>query len=86
MEETIIGTEKYPEAGILLIYEDDDYCKGYGQTKEVFRVLTKDENLKPYISVDDFRSSNAGNDIVYNLYVFDIRNQKNLEAAQPIRD
>ena len=25
----IIGTENYPDAGILLIYDDDDYAQGY---------------------------------------------------------
>ena len=25
----IIGTEKYPDGGILLIYNDDDYSQGY---------------------------------------------------------
>ena len=29
----IIGTEKYPDAGILLNYDDDDYIQGYHQIK-----------------------------------------------------
>ena len=33
----------------------------------------------------DFRSTNNGDDIGYNLYVFDIRYQKNLKSAQPIK-
>ena len=33
----IIGTEKYPDGGILLNYDDDDYSQVYGQTKEAFR-------------------------------------------------
>ena len=41
--------------------------------------------LQPYRSDNDFRSSNNNNDIGYNLYVFDIRYQKNLENAQPIK-
>ena len=41
--------------------------------------------LQPYISDNDFRSSNNNNDIGYNLYVFDIRYQKNFENAQPIK-
>ena len=42
----IIGTEKYPDVGILSNY-DDDYCsQGYGQIKEAFRVLTKDNLLQ----------------------------------------
>ena len=82
----IIGTEKYPDAGILLNYDDDDYGQGYYQIKEAFRSLTKDDILQPYISDDDFRTSNAAaNDVGYNLYVFDIRYQKNFTDSQPIK-
>ena len=80
-----IGTEKHPGKKILLIYDDDEYIQCYGQIKEDFNVLTKDENLEPYINYSDFRSSNDGNDLEYNLYVCDIRYQKNLESSQPIK-
>ena len=40
--------------------------------------------LQPYVSDNDFRSSDYGNDIGYKFYVFDIRYQKFLESAQPI--
>ena len=73
----IIGTEKNPNSAILIIYDDDDYNQGYGQLKEAFRALTKDDMLQPYINDQDFRSSNIGNDTGYNFYVFDIRYQKN---------
>ena len=36
-----IGTENYPDSGILLNYDDDDYNQGYGQIKEAFTALTK---------------------------------------------
>ena len=82
----IIGTEKYPDAGILLNYDDDDYSQGYHQIKEAFKALTKDNILQPYISDDNFRTSNAAaNDIGYNLYVFDIRYQKDFTNSQPIK-
>ena len=82
----IIGTEKYPDVGILLNYDDDDYSQGYHQIKEAFKALTKDEILQPYISDDNFRTSNAAaNDVGYNLYVFDIRYQKNFTNSQPIK-
>ena len=81
----IIGTEKYPDSSILLNYDDDDYNQGYGQIKEAFRALTKDDILQPYISDRDFRSSNNNNDIGYNLYVFDIRYRKDFENSQPIK-
>ena len=81
----IMGTEKYPDSGILLNYNDDNYSQGYGQIKEAFKALTKDNLLQPYISDADFRSSNNDNNIGYNIYVFDIRYQKNFESSQPIK-
>ena len=79
----IIGTEKYPDSAILLIYNDDDYSQGYGFIKQALKYLTKDDILEPYISDNDFRSSNDGNNIGYNLYVSDRRCQKTFESAQP---
>ena len=81
----LIGTEKYPDSGTSLNYDDDDYNQRYGQIKEAFRALTKDDILQPYISDHDFKSSNNNNDIGYNFYVFDIRYQKNFENSQPIK-
>ena len=82
----IIGAGKYPDAGILLNYDDDNYSQGYHQIKEAFKALTKDEILQPYISDDNFRTSNdAANDVGYNLYVFDIRYQKRFANSQPIK-
>ena len=81
----IIGNQKYPDSANLLNCDDDDYFQGNSQIKEDFRALTKNDILQPYISDHDFRSSNDGNDIGYNLYVFDIRYQKNFESAQPVR-
>ena len=83
--QVVIGTERYPDSGILLNYDDDDYSQGYGLIKEAFKALTKDDILKPYISEDDFRSSNEGNNIGYNIYAFDIRYQKIFENAQPVK-
>ena len=81
----IIGTEKYPDSAILLNYNDDAYSQGYGLIKQAFKDLTEDDNLEPYISDNDFRSSKDVHTIGYNLYVFDIRYQKNFESAQPIK-
>ena len=83
--QVVIGKERYPDSGILLNYDDDDYSQGYGLIKEAFRALTKDDILKPYITEDDFRSFNEGNIIGYNIYAFDIRYQKNFENAQPVK-
>ena len=60
----IIGTEKNTDIGILLNHEDDGYLQGYAQVKEAFRALTKDDILQPYISENDFRSSNVRADDV----------------------
>ena len=60
--QVVIGTERYPDSGILIIYDDDDdYSQDYRQIKETFQALTKDNILQPYITEDDFRSSNEGN-------------------------
>ena len=83
--QVVIGTELYPDSSILLNYEDDDYSQGYGQIKEAFKALTKDNILQPYISDHDFKSSNDGNDFGYNIYAFDIRYQKIFENAQPVK-
>ena len=82
----VIGTEKNPDAGVLLNYDDDDYSQGYHQIKETFRALTKDDILQSYISEEDFRTSNVrAADVGYNLHVFDIRYQKKYTASQPIK-
>ena len=83
--QVVIGTERYPDSANLLNYDDDEYSQGYGQIKEAFRALTKDDILKPYITEDDFRSSNEGNNIGYNVYAFDIRYRKLSENAQPVK-
>ena len=80
-----IGTEKYTDSAILLNYNDDAYSQGYGQTKEVFRALTQDDILQPYISEDDYRSNNDDDNIGYNIHCFDIRYQKNYESGQPVK-
>ena len=54
----IIGTEKHPDIGILSNYDDDDYSQAYNQIKEVFRALTKDNILTPFVSDENFRTSN----------------------------
>ena len=81
----VIGTEKNPDSAILLNYDDDNYSQGYGQIKEAFKALTKDDILQAYISEDDFRSDNNGNSIGYNIHVFDIRYQKNYQSGQSVK-
>ena len=81
----IVGTEKYPDSGILMNYNNDENSQGYGQIKEAFKALTKDNFLQQYISQHDFRSSKDDNDIGYSIYAFDTRYQKIFESSQPIK-
>ena len=83
--QVVIGTESYPDIDILINYNDDDYGQGYGQIKVAFKALTKDDILQPFISEDDFRSSNDGDTIGYNIHPFDIRYQKNFEGGQSVK-
>ena len=83
--QSIIGTERYPDSGILLNYNDDHYSQGYGRIKEAFKAVTKGNLLQPYLSDHDFRSSNDGANIGYNIYAFDIRYQKDFQSSQPIK-
>ena len=46
----VIGTEKFPDAGKLLVFDNGDYSQGYGLTEEAFRALTYDDILQPYKS------------------------------------
>ena len=59
--------------------------QSYGQIKEAFKALTKDDILQPYISDDDFRSSNDVDNIGYNIHAFDIRYQKNFQGSQSVK-
>ena len=80
------GTEKNSVPATIINHNGDDYSQVYTQIKEAFRALTKNDIPQPYISDDDFRSSNAGGDVVrYNCYVFDIQYQQSFTAAQPIK-
>ena len=80
-----VGIEKIADNAILLNYDDDYYSQGYGQIKEAFKALTKDNILRPYISEDDFRSDNNGNNIGSNIHVFDIRYQKSYQSGQSVK-
>ena len=83
--QVVIGTEKCSDISILLNYNDDDCSQGYGQIKEAFRALTKDNILQPYIGEDDFRSFNDCDNIGYNIHSFDIRYQKSFESGQWVK-
>ena len=70
---------------MFFYYIDDDHSQGYAQIKEVFGALTKDKILQPYITDDDFRSSNAGIvEVRYNFSIFDIRYQQKFSSSLPV--
>ena len=87
----IIGIEKHPDAAMLLNYDDGGYSQEYCEIKESFRAVTKNSILNACKSYKHFRSTNvnaAGEATKangYNIYTFDIRYRKNLEAAQSIK-
>ena len=81
----IIGNERYPDSSNFLNYDNDDYSQGYGQIKDVFKALTKDDLLQPFITEDHFRSSNDGDNIGYNIHDFDKGYQEIFEYPQPVK-
>ena len=83
--QVVIGTKRYPDTVILLNYNDDDHSQGYGQTKEAFKALTKDDILPPYISEYDFIGSNDGDNIGSNIHALDIRYQKKLKVVNRLK-
>ena len=54
----IIGSEKFPNAGISCNYAIDKYSPAFGEIASCFRHLAKDNNLQPYITQKDFVTSN----------------------------
>ena len=79
----ILSTEKDPDSGIILNFDDDDYSLSYGKFKEAFKALTKDDILQPFISDHDFGSSINVDNVCYNLFVFDKRYHEFISAALP---
>ena len=83
----IIGSEKFPDAGINCNYAIDKYSQAYGEIVSCFRHLAKDNNLQPYITQKNFITSNDYSDgnPGYNLHVFDIRHHQDYSSSQPIK-
>ena len=83
--QVVIGTGMYPDTDNLLNYSDDDYSQGYDQIKEAFKALTENNILNPYITEDDFRSFNDGDNmvIIYTALIFVIR--KNFKVVNRLQ-
>ena len=75
----IIGTEKNPSASMFLNFDDYFYFRRSGQFEEAFRILTKDDILKPCTSDHDFRFPNVRFDDIgcnfqiYKFWIYNIR-------------
>ena len=85
--QAIVGSEKFPDAGINCNYGIDKYSQAYGEIVSCFRHLSKDNILQPYITQKDFVTSNEylNDNPGYKLYVFDSRHHQNFSSAQPIK-
>ena len=59
-------------------YSRYNYCEAYYQVENFFKQFTETTFLKPIIDYKNFREK-------YNFYIFDLNNQKEKIAAQPIR-
>ena len=64
--------------GIECNYGRDNYCEVYYETEDFYRLYSKTNFLNPLIDLYKFRTK-------YNLYVFDLSNQKDHITKQPIR-
>ena len=73
-----IGSENYPDNGIVCDYDRNNYYEAYNEIESFFRNHTETNILKPFIDIQKFLTK-------YNFYIFDITKQKEHFAAQPIR-
>ena len=71
----IIGSQNYTDKMITCDYDRNNYHEAYYEMESFFRNHTETNILKPFISLNLFRS-------IYNFYIFDITKQKEHIAAQ----
>ena len=50
----VVGSGKFPDAGVNCNYAIDKYSQAYGENVSCFRHLAKDKILQPYITQKDF--------------------------------
>ena len=74
----IIGSEKFPDAGIICNDAVNKYSQAYGETFSCFRHLAEDNIPQTFVTQTDFINSNEypGGNPSFNLFVFDIRHQQ----------
>ena len=73
-----IGSEKYPDDGIECDYFRDKYDQAYSEIEIFYQLKSETNLLNPFIDLHKFRTN-------YNFYVFDLSEQKDQIASQPIR-
>ena len=71
-----VGTDRFPDDGINVDYTVGDYDEAYRFVKE-FKSHYLSSPHQPFITYREFKS-------LYNIYVFDLRFQKEEMSAQPI--
>ena len=85
--QSVIGSEKRPDAGINCNYGEDENSQAYGEIVSCFTHLAEDKISQPFNTQKGFVTSNKypdGNP-GFNLNVFDIRHTQVYSSAQPIR-
>ena len=73
-----IGSEKYPDDGIECDYNRDKYDQAYSEIENFYLLKSETNLLNPFIDLRKFRTN-------YKFYVFDLSEQKDQTASQPIR-
>ena len=71
-----IGTVRYPDHEYQVDFERNKYNEPYNEIRRFYKDYIKGEG-SPYITFKDFKE-------LYNLWVFDLRAQKDNPSAQPI--
>ena len=71
-----IGSVRYPEHEYQVDFTKNKYNEPYNEIKRFYKDYIKGEG-GPYITFKDFKE-------LYNLWVFDLRNQKDNPSSQPI--
>ena len=72
-----VGTVRYPEHEYQVDFERNKYNEPYNEIRRFYKDYIKGEG-SPYITFKDFKE-------IYNLWVFDLRAQKETPSPQPIQ-
>ena len=85
--QNVIGSEKFPDAGINCNYANDKTSQAYREIVSCFTHLAEDKSFQPFNTQKGFVTSNKypdGNP-GFNINVFDIRHHQDYSSAQPIK-